>query len=68
MSRIIPVDEKLVVDLMNYLECCVETNRHEPDDSTSLLAELTTAAKCEVVEIQNTDVYTIVRYEPDKSE
>ena len=69
MSRIIPVPEKLVVELMNYLECCVETNRHDPDDSASLLAELTMAATCEVVEIQDTDaynhVYAIVRYEPE---
>ena len=36
------VPEKLVVDLLNYLECCVETNRHDPDDSTPLLKELST--------------------------
>jgi len=69
MNRIIPVPEKLVVELMNYLECCVETNRHDPDDSTPLLAELTMAVTCEVVEIQDTDaynhVYAIVRYEPE---
>ncbi len=36
----IHVPEKLVVELLNYLECCVETNRHDPDDSVSLLQEL----------------------------
>lgn len=54
MSRIIPVPEKLVVELMNYLECCVETNRHDPDDSTPLLKELEEASLWEVVEVSDT--------------
>ncbi len=54
MNRIIPVPEKLVVELMNYLECCVETNRHDPDDSTPLLKELEEASLWEVVEVSDT--------------
>ncbi len=31
---------KLLPEIANYLECCVETNRHEPDDSVHLLEAL----------------------------
>lgn len=30
----------LIPDIANYLECCVETNRHDPDDSALLLKSL----------------------------
>lgn len=30
----------LIPNIANYLECCVETNRHDPDDSAALLESL----------------------------
>lgn len=30
----------LLPDIANYLECCVETNHHDPDDSVHLLEAL----------------------------
>lgn len=31
---------KLLPEIANYLECCVESNRHDPDDSVHLLEAL----------------------------
>lgn len=69
MNRTFAIPEALITDLLNYLACCVETNKYEPDESTPLLAKLSLAMHCEVVEIEDTDayshVYAIVRYEPE---
>lgn len=40
MPRFIQLPQDLVTSLMNYLETCVETNKHSPDESSELLASL----------------------------
>jgi len=43
MHNTIPVPKDLVIDLLNYLEICVETNKHTPDESVQLVSAL---SKC----------------------
>lgn len=44
--KIIPVPEDLYLDVLNYLESCCETERHNPDDPChALLDRLNTAGE-----------------------
>jgi hypothetical protein len=54
--KIIPVPEALYLDVLNYLESCCETERHNPDDPChELLSELDAAGNFRLVEVSETD-------------
>lgn len=56
--KLIPVPEALYLDVLNYLESCCETERHNPDDPChDLLSRLDTAGEQQLVEIQDTDAH-----------
>ncbi len=50
--KIIPVPEALYLDVLNYLESCCETERHNPDDPChELLQKLDAAGDTELVDV-----------------
>lgn len=56
--KLIPVSEDIYLDVLNYLESCCETERHNPDDPChALLDRLNTAGERVLVEIQDTDAH-----------
>lgn len=50
--KIIPVPEALYLDVLNYLESCCETERHNPDDPChELLQKLDAAGNSKLVDV-----------------
>lgn len=55
-NNLVPVPGALYLDVLNYLESCCETERHNPEDPCHrLLSELDEAGNFRLVEVSETD-------------